>query len=51
MTNEVGKAICRLLAEIAKKEGKKAVKNEEYFDAFIASVLEGYFREAEKSME
>lgn len=53
MTNEdeVAKALLRLLAEIANKERRKAVESEEYFKAFIASVLEGYFKEAEKSIE
>lgn len=51
MTNEVAKALLRLLAEIANKERRKAVESEEYLEAFIASVLEGYFKEAEKSIE
>lgn len=47
--NEIGKALCRVLAEIARKEKKKAVQNNDYGDALIATIFEGFFKEAERS--
>ena len=53
MTNEdeVTKALCRLLAEIAEREKKKAIQKDDYGGALIASFVEGLFKEAEKSIE
>ena len=47
--NEVGKALCRLFVEIAKREKGKAIKMDDYATAFIAAILEGIFKEAELS--
>lgn len=53
MTNEdeIAKAFWGTLAEISKKEKEKAIKCENLEDALIAGVLEGIFREIEKSLE
>jgi hypothetical protein len=48
-SNELGKAICRVLAEIAEREKKKAIQNSEYGDALVATIFEGLFKEAELS--
>jgi len=32
--------ICKVLAEIAEKERKKAIKNDNYGDALVASIFE-----------
>jgi hypothetical protein len=48
--NEVGKALCRLFTEIAKREKDKAVKADDYAAAFIAAMLEGVFKDAELSI-
>lgn len=52
MTNgdEIGKALCRTLAEIAEREKKKAIQKDDYGGALIASFLEGLFKDAEKTM-
>jgi len=52
MTNgeEIGKALCRAIAEIAEREKKKAIQKDDYGGALIASYLEGLFKEAEKTM-
>ncbi len=47
--NEIEKALCRVLAEIAEKEKKKAIQVSNYGSALIAGIMEGVFREAEKS--
>lgn len=47
--NEVGKAFCRVLAEIAEREKKKAIQNDDYGSALIATMLESFFKEAERS--
>lgn len=45
--NEFGKALCRLFAEIAEREKKKALRADDYITAFLAAVLEGVFKESE----
>lgn len=49
--DEITKGILELLAEIAKRERKKAIERDEYFDAFLATVLESWFKDARKSIE
>jgi len=49
--NEIEKALCRALAEIAEREKKKAIHVDNYGNALIAGFMEGLFREAEKSFE
>jgi hypothetical protein len=47
--NEMKKAICKTLAEIAEKEKKQAIQNGEYMDAIFAGFVEGLFKQAESS--
>lgn len=47
--DEIGRALCRVLAEIAEREKKKAIQNDNYGDALVATIFEGFFREAERS--
>jgi len=47
--NEIGKAICRVLAEIAEREKKKAIQKDDYGGALVASIFKGLFKEAELS--
>lgn len=49
--NEIGKAICRTLVEIAQREKKKAIQKEDYENALIASFIEGLFGQAERSFQ
>lgn len=48
--DEITKGILELLSDISNREKKKAVNRDEYFDAFIAQVLESWFNEARKSI-
>lgn len=48
-SNEMGKAICRVLWEIAQREKKKAVEEDEYGDALVATIFEELFKQAELS--
>ena len=48
--DEIGKALCRTFAEIAGKERKKAIRNDDYAVALVASVFEGLFKDAAKSV-
>jgi hypothetical protein len=45
--DEIGRAFCRFLAEIAEREKAKAIQKSDYSTALVATVLEGLFREAE----
>ena len=45
--NDVGKAICQVLAEISHREKTKAVESGEYGDAVVATILEELFKQAE----
>ena len=47
--SQISKALCRVLAEIAEREKKKAIQEYDYGDALVASIFEGIFREAEHS--
>ena len=49
--DEITRSVLELLAEIANREKKKAVNRDDYFDAFIAQVLESWFKEARKSIK
>ncbi len=49
--NEIKKAFCKTLAEIAEKEKKKAIQNNEYIDAIFAGFVEGFFKQAERSFD
>jgi hypothetical protein len=51
MSNEddIKKALCRTLAEIAKREKKKSIQFGNYWDALLAGFAEGFFTKAEKS--
>ena len=52
MTNgeEIGRALCRAFAEIAEREKKKAIQEDDYSEALISSFVEGLFKEMEKSI-
>lgn len=50
-SSEISKALCKVLAEIAERERKKAVQDDNYGDALVASIFEGIFREAERSFK
>jgi len=45
------KGVLELLTEIASREKKKAVEKNEYIDAFLAQILESYFKGARKSLD
>jgi len=47
--SDIGKALCRVFAEIAEKEKRKAIQLDDYVKAFIAAIFEGLFKEAERS--
>ena len=47
--NIIGATICETLAQIAQREKLKAIKEDDYGTAFLVGILEGIFREAEKS--
>jgi len=49
--DEISKAFCRFLAEIAEREKKNAIQRDDYGSAFIATIFEGLFKEAERSFE
>ncbi len=49
--NEIKRALCKTLAEIAEKEKKKAIQNGEYMDAIFAGFVEGFFKQAERSFD
>jgi len=48
--DEIAKALCRLFTEIAERERKKAIQKDDYGTALIASFAEGFFKEAERSI-
>jgi len=48
---EIMAAIYRTLAQIAEKEKQKAINEDNYGSAFFIGILEGIFKEAEKSAE
>ena len=45
--DEICRALCKVLAEIAEREKKKAIQNDDYGGALVASIFEGFFKEAE----
>jgi hypothetical protein len=47
---EIEKALCRLIAEIADREKKKAIQNDDYGTALTASFVEGLFKEADNRL-
>lgn len=47
--DEIGKALCRVIAEIAERKKKKAIQNDDYGSALVATIFEGFFKEAERS--
>jgi len=49
--SEVKKLVLELLAEIAKREKKKAIEKDDYVNAGLAAVFEGWFKDALKSMK
>jgi hypothetical protein len=49
--DEITKGVLELLAEIAKREKEKAVKKDNYVDAFFAQLFEGWLKEARKSLK
>jgi hypothetical protein len=49
--DEITKGVLELLAEIAKKEKEKAVKRDDYFDAFVAQLFESWLKDARKSLK
>ena len=46
---EISKALCRLFIKIVEQEKIKAIKADDYGAVFIASILEGIFKETELS--
>lgn len=48
--DEIGKALWRVLAEIAEREKKKAIQNDDYEGALIATIFQGFFKEVERSL-
>jgi hypothetical protein len=51
VNNEITKGVLELLVEIANREKKKAITRDDYFDAFLAQVLESWFKDARKSID
>jgi len=49
--SEITKALCRVVAEIADKEKREAIKTDDYGTALIAGFVEGLFKEAENSIK
>ena len=49
--DEIIKAFCRLLAQVAEREKTKAIQKDDYSTALIATVVEGLFREGESSIK
>jgi hypothetical protein len=49
--DEIKKGLLELFAEIAKREKKKAIGEDDYLKASLASVLESLFKDARKSIE
>jgi len=50
-SDELAKALCRLFAEIAEKEKRKAIESDDYGTAFVAAVFEGLFNEARRPLD
>jgi len=50
-SDEISKALCRLLAQIADREKTKAIQKDDYGNAFIAAIFESIFKEAEHSFK
>lgn len=48
--DEISKALCRTFAEIAGREKKRAIQNDDYAAALVASVFEGLFKDAAESV-
>lgn len=48
---EIAAAVYRTLAQIAEREKLKAINEDEYGGAFFIGILEGIFKEAEKSVK
>jgi len=49
--NEIGKSLCRTLALIARREKEKAIEKDDYGNALVATIFEGFFKEAENSFK
>jgi len=49
--DEITKGVLGLLAEIANREKRMVVNRDDYVDAFIAQVLESWFKGARKSIK
>lgn len=49
MSRNIEATIYGTLAQIAEREKLKAIKEDDYGTSFFVSILEGFFREAEKS--
>ena len=49
--DEMLKALCNLVAEIAEREKTKAVQKDEYVDAAILTVVRQVFKEAGRSVK
>ena len=48
---EIVAAIYRTLTQIAEKEKRKAINEDDYGSAFLIGILEGIFKEAERSVK
>lgn len=48
--DEIGRTFYRFLAQIAEREKAKAIQKDDYSTAFVATILEGLFREAEQTL-
>lgn len=49
--DEFGRTFFRFLAQIAEREKTKAIQGDDYGAALFATLLEGFFREAERSFK
>lgn len=49
--DEIMKGLLELLAEIAEREKKKAINNDEYIDAAMLQIFESLSKEARKSIK
>ncbi len=45
---KIAKAVLATASEISKKEKEKAIQNENYGDAIVASIFQGLFQELSK---
>ena len=49
--DEIGKVLCRTFVEIAEREKRKAINNDDYGGALVVSIFQGFAKEFEKSIQ